>query len=355
MKKSKNFLIIFLIIFVTISALSALLVVYVDPYFHYHAPLPNKNYILKEQRYLNDGIVKNYDYDAMIAGSSMTECFRTSVMDSLFGTKGIKVPFSGGSYREVGDLTRTACESNPNLKMVIRALDCNRFFNSWDERDYEEDSYPTYLYDNNYFNDVKYIFSKNAIIDSVLIMIKRGEAANPSSFDTYSNWNYDYPFGKSAIESSYSRKDVVIVETAAELSVEDKEKIKENITKNVTDIADAYPQVEFFIYYTPYSIYYIDFYQRSGELQRQIEGEKYITSLLLEHENIHVYSFFLKHELIENPDHYKDIAHHGQDASDLILQWIHDGTGELNKDTYETYYDDLNAYYSSFDFDKALD
>ena len=186
MKKSKIFFVIFISVFVLSAILLGSLVVYVDPYFHYHAPLEGKNYIMKEQRYLNDGIVKNFDYNAAIFGSSMTECFLPSVMDSVFGTKSVKVPFSGGSYKEVGDIEKVACANNKNLKIVVRGLDCNRFFNDKDERDYEEDSYPTYLYDDKYLNDVKYIFSKNAIIDSMLILMQRGEAANPSSFDTYS-------------------------------------------------------------------------------------------------------------------------------------------------------------------------
>ncbi|MCR4648045.1 MAG: hypothetical protein K5776_03115 [Lachnospiraceae bacterium] len=350
-KKSIIFIIVFMICAAAVSIACASLVVYIDPYMHYHAPIQGKNYILKEQRYLNDGIVKNCDYDAMICGSSMTECFRPSVMDSYFGTKGIKVPFSGGSYREVGDLLRTACASNPNLKMVIRGLDCNRFFDSKDERDYDEDTYPIYLYDNNIFNDVKYVFSKDAIIDSALILIHRGEAAKPSSFDTYSNWNGDYVFGKNTILASYSRDDVETPETENHLSEEDKALIKENITANVTDIAALYPNVEFNIYFTPYSIYYIDFYKKSGELQRQIEAEKYISSLLLECDNINVYSFYLKSELIENPDYYKDLAHHGQDASDMIIGWIYNDEGLITKDNIDSYYDELIEYYSNLDFD----
>lgn len=353
-KQAIPFLIIFLIFVIGICTSCACLVYYVDPYMHYHAPLANKNYILKEQRYLNDGIVKNCDYDAAIFGSSMTECFRPSVMDSLFGTKGIKAPFSGGSYREVGDLSRVACEANPNLKMVVRALDCNRFFDLKDDRDYDADTYPSYLYDDNVLNDVKYVFSKDAIIDSALIFIQRGEAAKPSSFDTYSNWNFDYPFGKDAVLNSYNRDAVEVSEIQNHLTEEDKAIIIDNVTANVTDIADAYPNVDFYIYYTPYSIYYIDYYMREGELERQIEAEKYITSLLLEHENIHVYSFYMKHELIENLDYYKDLAHHGQDASDMILTWIKDEDGLLTKDNYEQYYSDLEEYYFSFDFDSVF-
>jgi ABC-type multidrug transport system fused ATPase/permease subunit len=182
----------------------------------------------------------------------------------------------------------------------------------------------------------------------MLILIGRGEASHPSSFDTYSNWNSDYPFGKDVILASYNRDSVIPAETQNLLTDEDKAKIDGNIKQNVTDIADAYPDVDFYIYYTPYSIYYLDFYLRSGDLKKQIDAEKYITSLLLEHENIHVYSFYMKHELIEDPDNYKDLAHHGQAASDMILEWIHEKEGELNKDNYEEYYFDI--YQSSFLF-----
>ena len=48
MKKSKVFLTIFIIAFVILVSLPAALVVYVDPYFHYHKPLEGKNYIYRD-------------------------------------------------------------------------------------------------------------------------------------------------------------------------------------------------------------------------------------------------------------------------------------------------------------------
>ena len=62
----------------------------------------------------------------------------------------------------------------------------------------------------------------------------------------------------------------------------------------------------------------------------------------------------MQHELIEDLDNYKDLAHHGQAASDMILNWIYDGTGELTKDNYESYYDGLREYYFSFDYDSVF-
>ena len=58
--------------------------VIVDPFFHYHAPAGWMSYYLHNQRYQNDGILKHFDYDAMITGTSMTENFKTSEMDEIF-------------------------------------------------------------------------------------------------------------------------------------------------------------------------------------------------------------------------------------------------------------------------------
>ena len=60
-------------------------VVYVDPFMHYHKPIISKFfYSLDNQRSQNDGIIKYFDYDAIITGTSMIENFKTSEFDKLF-------------------------------------------------------------------------------------------------------------------------------------------------------------------------------------------------------------------------------------------------------------------------------
>ena len=64
---------------IVVAALCALgfLVYRVDPFFHYHKPDTSRYYYtLDNQRSQNDGIIRHFDYDAMIIGSSMTENFR---------------------------------------------------------------------------------------------------------------------------------------------------------------------------------------------------------------------------------------------------------------------------------------
>ena len=60
----------------------------VDPYVHYRKPrIDTYYYKLNAPREQNNGIVRNFDYDGLITGASTSECFKTSEMDSLFGTK----------------------------------------------------------------------------------------------------------------------------------------------------------------------------------------------------------------------------------------------------------------------------
>lgn len=103
----------------------AALVIHVDPFFHYHPPyLEDYFYTLNNQRSQNDGIIKHFEYDALITGTSMAENFKTSEMDEIFGTTSIKVAYSGGSYKEINDSLIVALRSNPNLKTIVRGLIC---------------------------------------------------------------------------------------------------------------------------------------------------------------------------------------------------------------------------------------
>ena len=78
MNKNKKWCLLFMgetLFFLTVIIL---LTVIVDPFFHYHKPLASIQYQITNERYQNDGIIKHFDYDAIITGTSMTENFKTS-------------------------------------------------------------------------------------------------------------------------------------------------------------------------------------------------------------------------------------------------------------------------------------
>lgn len=135
----------------------------VDPYFLSQAGYGRYFYTLDNQRSQNDGICKHFDYDALVTGTSMTENFKISEVNALFGVNAIKVPYSGGTYKEINDSLVIAFQNNPNLKTVIRCLDYSKLLEEKDAMRNDLGKYPTYLYDSDPFNDVFYLFNKDVL------------------------------------------------------------------------------------------------------------------------------------------------------------------------------------------------
>lgn len=343
---------------VTLSAFLILLLsmgaatVVIDPYFHYHAPLEQLQYPLNNERYQNNGIVKNFSYDAIITGTSMTENFKTSEFDVLFGVNSIKVPFSGGSYREINENLECAIQSNPDIKYIVRGLDYDYLL--WDKDRQKYDSYPAYLYDEVIWNDVYYIFNKEILFNNTFQVISYTRAGHKTtSFDSYANWMSGYIFGKEAVDKTYSRQ----MEKADRLdfTIEDQIKLEGNLSQNVTALIEQNPDITFYLFFTPYSIYYWDMLCQAGRLDQQMEAEKRAIEFLLSHRNIKLFSFFDEFDLILDLNNYKDIAHYSEEINSQILRWMRDGDHQLTKDNYEQYCEKTREFYSSFDYDSLFE
>ena len=104
-----------------IMILVAILQIVIDPYFHYHKPITK--YRLNDERYINDGIARHFDYDAIITGNSLCQNFSTSQYDELFGTKSVKLTFSGAGYKEIWESLGRALESTDGVKEVLVCMD----------------------------------------------------------------------------------------------------------------------------------------------------------------------------------------------------------------------------------------
>lgn len=343
----RKFLIaLFLILFLVITS-----VVVYDPYFHYHAPIKGLYYTLYDQRYQNDGIIKHFDYDAIIVGSSMTENFRTSEADKLFEANFIKVPSAGATMYELSNNVRTAFEYNDDIKIIIQSIDYNRLFDVATAK--STDGEYDYLYDNNPFNDGPYVLSKEVLLVGVkraLSQIIQKEKTD-LNFDNYSYWGDKFEYGKQMVDDRYARNTLSMPEEQEKLSDEERETIKENIQSNLIDIATAHPETVFYYYYTPYSIADMDLYNFYGWLGKRMEAEKYITELLLPYDNIHLYSFYGETDIITDINNFKDIEHHTPEVNSLILQWIHDGYSELTAENYVEFYEKEWDFYMNFDYE----
>lgn len=343
----------------TIAILAGLsgLTVAVEPFFHYHKPLRILQYPLlwDNERYMNDGILKNFDYEAIITGTSMAENFKVSDFEALWKVKTVKTPFSGASYKEIADNLDRAFMSGKRIKYVLRSLDYFYLFGDKDAMMYEEDTYPWYLYDDVIWNDVKYILNKDVLFGHTLETIDYTIAGNETtSFDAYANWNGNCAFGKDAVLNTYVRLESAM-EDAVPLTEEESGMIKASLEQNVLSMARKNPDTKFFLFFTPYSIVWWDAQNRSGVLKRRVEAEQLAIEEILEFDNIELYSFSNNFDLTCNLDNYKDIEHYGEEINHKILQWIYNGEYRLTKENYKDYISEIREFYLNYDYDSIFE
>lgn len=356
--KSKNWIIGWGVIVSIFLSIIGILVIKIDPYFHYHKPDLNKYYYsLDNQRSQNNGVIKNFDYDALITGSSMTENFKTSEMDSIFAVKSIKVPFSGGTYKEINDNLVFALENNPKLKTIVRSLDYSKIFDDKDLMRTDLGEYPTYLYDSNPVNDVRYLFNKDVVFGRIYPMISNKSETNfkpgITSFDDYASWQKNYTFGKNSVIPNGIKS--IEKSKPVHLANEEKQTINENIAQNVTSLAAKYPDVNFYYFFPPYSAVFWNDLNNDGTIYKQIEAESYAIELILKYPNIHLYSFNMLTDITTDLNNYKDSTHYGQWINSLMLRYMKNNKCLLTKENYRSYLDEELKFYTSFDYSSLND
>lgn len=321
-----------------------------DPYFHFHKPYSFVSYRLLDERYTNDGISRHFDYDTIITGTSMAQNFKTSEADRLLGVNSVKETFSGAGYKELSQNLDRALRRNKELKTVIWTMDFNALIRDKDYTQYE--GYPEYLYDDNPFNDVSYVFNKSVWYHGVLPNVIMTLTGQPSTtFDEYSSW--DKETGYEFVMNNYDRWEER-AEMIPGLTIEEKLMVTENVQQNFVELVNKYPDTTFHVFYTPYSICWWDFMNQEGMMQMHFDAELIATELLLQCPNVKLYNFNDKYDIITNLDNYRDKEHYSAEINSKILEWISSDDGLVTKENYKQIIETEKEYYLNYDYEEIF-
>lgn len=332
----------------------AAITIYIDPLFHYHAPLKKYQYPLNSEQYQNDGITRHFSYDSIITGSSMTENFKVSEANALFDADFIKVPYAGESYKRMNDNLRRAYDAGKNIRNVIWGLDYTRLIMDKDSYIPPDSNYfadwPTYLYNNNPFDDVNYLFNKSLFFERVMYIPDYTKAGGKTtSFDEYMNWNDLFVFSREAILLTYNLGPKA--EKIRKLTEEERTMVQENIRQNVVSLAMEHPETTFYIFFPPYSICYWDELHNNGEVDWRIDAEEAAIAEMVNIPNIRLYSFCNYFEMVCHLSNYKDQAHYGEWINSYMLEWMRKGEYLLTADNYKNYINTIRQFYNTYDYD----
>jgi len=325
----------------------AAVIVTVDPFFHYHEPLPGLAYPLEDERYQNDGILRHFEYDGIITGSSMCENFKASEAEALLGGRFVKVPFMGCRYKELGDNLRRAFAYGRDIHRVIFCLDYSHLVE--DKDSVSEFAYPAYLYNSNPFDDVSYLFNKQVLLEWVRkVLTRTAEGGATTSFDDYASWSADFPLGKQYVLEGCGER--IIGDNVQPMTQQERDMELENLRQNITSLAEDHPETEFYLFFPPYSICFWEGLRSDGKIGWQVEAERIAIEELLQYPNIHLFSFSDCFELVCDLDQYRDMAHYGGHINSWILTCMAEGAHQLTLDTYRDYLDRIQTFYMDYDY-----
>lgn len=328
-------------------AVFAAAIIYVDPFFHYHKPLDGFSYPLEDERYQNNGILRHFDYDSIVTGSSMCENFKTSEAEALFGGQFVKVPFMGCRYKEIGDNLRLAYSYRETIRTVVFCLDYSHLVE--DKDSLSEFDYPTYLYNNNPFDDVSYLFNKQVLLEWTRKVLNRTAEGIPStSFDDYASWAPNFPLGKEYVLEGCGER--IIGDNVQPMTQQERDMELENLRQNIVPLVKEHPETDFYLFFPPYSICFWEGMRSDGKIGWQVEAERIAIEELLQYPNVHLYSFSDCFELVCDLDQYRDMIHFGGHISSWILECMATGEHQLTLDNYRDYLDRIQAFYMDYDY-----
>ncbi|OYD57751.1 hypothetical protein CGZ90_13915 [Fictibacillus aquaticus] len=341
--------------FISISVLLASIAVFVyicDPYLYYHTSgVYNRTYMKNlNARYQMASMVKHFEYDTLIAGTSMVHNFKEDSMNKKLKAASFNASLSGSSAKEQRKVVELALASK-NVKHVYWELNYDSLGGGKDRMD---PSFPAYFYDTNYFNDLPYLVSYSSLqrIDSQWkLKDKINMAADPLQY---------YKFGE-------DRKPVTLDNIGVNIEKRDNplpvpaghtyETYMDSFKENVLPVVEEHEDVRFTFLYTPYPVTrHVAVYNSTPEMMEgRLQFKRDVYNQLSELENADLYDFQDEASITFNLGNYMDRSHYFTYINEWMLDYMAKKPAIQSKDEYEKKIDSLEDQVEKFEFDQLTE
>lgn len=327
--------------------LNAVLVIAVDPFFQYHAPLESFPYLVDNQLSQNPGMAKNMEYDSVILGSSMTVNFNTHWFEELLGLHTIKLNYSGAYPKDQANIMEIIFDSGNRVDTVFLGVDVMTYTGGVDETKYP---IPEYLYDSSYVNDVQYLYNKDVVLNYILRPL-----ADPDKTDlatVYQSWWTDEYYNIQWVMHNYEPPEAVETVTPPEAYIES---VDRNLQANICPFVEQNPETTFYIFFPPYSILYWNDVIRENHLEATLAEYQYIADTMLSYDNVRVFFFANQEWIVTDLNNYADYTHYHRDINRYMTECFADGTCEVSgTEEMKGALSKMRAVIETFDFEELF-
>lgn len=376
MKNYKNFAIFFVGIFGVASlatlALVALLWLY-DPLQIYHKPYFREITFFQDSRIQIKGIIKNYDFDSFIWGTSMLE--NTLAKEAEQKLCGKFANISSGSF--------TLNERAVILKYMFKHIQPKHFIFSLDITHLvishtNDPKRFAFLYDNNELNDLKMYLNKKTISCALRLStsedcVGKKDLENLISWlwgqDPSYKWKVRFGGIKQWLKYPYENKGVNFTDfNGGNLDIKDSVTMKNYLIYNPKPFIDSIqsnqkyleenllifvrqnPSVKFSIVIPTYSRL---FYRLNDKIQPKAKVIlKWLVSQNLP--NMQIYGFD-DLDYADDIANYKDLTHYNVDMNSMQLDAIANGTHILTPQNIDSYLATMESKIKSYDISPIIE
>ncbi|HOJ11819.1 MAG TPA: hypothetical protein PK733_14670, partial [Clostridiales bacterium] len=308
----------------------------IDPYQFYRKPVLYKPVYFNDQRYQNPGLARSQDYSLAIVGTSMTDNFLPSYVENKLDSKTVKLSMMGASIYEeklMVDVVSHAKKANT----VILELNYFSFRGDTGRVTETGKGFPHYMYKNGLMSDLKYLCNPETLLQSYHILLRnyKGKMHYTMSEDLekLNTWYYNSKF-----EKANAMKDWNLAQNdlkRADPAEFKWEYLRANADKNLVEVIKRNPDVEFILFYPPFSILAHKFLDSRNLFDDEIRLKRYIYARCKDFRNVKIFDFQDIEGITHNLDNYRDMTHYSIEINEYIIDSIARGENAITEDNME--------------------
>lgn len=308
----------------------------VDPFFQFRI---NEAYQLDYD--IACGLVKYYDYDTLIVGSSMTQNFHMDTFREELQDKPLHIGIAGMSLRMMEDCMKTAYRAG-HAETYFIAVDPYLFYDV-------KTRYPTEFY----FQDgplpkLRYLLSHKVWFHYLPLDLGLGlldrlgkespsfiDACNSENIDSFGDWSKDFSFGEEVVLDNYRNKRYSVTE----IKTDD---LYGTMSRSVEELLESldFSKGKHVFFFPPYSSLYWSDMQLDGHYEDLIRVKREFIERVRGLENVEVFDF-QSDELTGELNNYKDTTHYTPAINDWMVRCFASGEYRVTEENLDGYLEAL--------------
>lgn len=303
----------------------------IDPYMQYRV---RDNQYLLNSRLVTPGLIKNYDYDTVLIGSSMIQNTDMARFRDILGGRPLKITTGAISLKEIQKLTNKIQQIG-RAKNYYICLDQYLFApEKWDDLD----RFPDYLMDDNRWNDYRYLLGYETWmrfipIDLGLCAARAlgiqlpGKFATATSIDWLEDWRDDWTFGEESVLRLYAPP-------PKDKHYDEPEILLNRMISRFEEYLTCLPldTSSFTFFFPPYSALFWNYANEAGYGETYLTFKAYAIQRLSEIPNARIFDFQAA-DFISDLDNYKDYTHYTPEINNWMLDCFSSGVMQVTSPT----------------------